>query len=433
MNFELIFASVGGMLLVVLAIGTPIAVALGFVGVVGLFIFMGGNATNLIGHITFASADNFILTAIPLFVLMGNILTRCGLGRRLFEGLSGVFIGVPGGLIHTNIASCAIFAAMSGSSMATAAAIGSAALPELEKRGYNMEIAVGSIAAAGTLGPMIPPSVAMIIYGSLTGVSVGKLYLAGLLPGITLAIMFSMYIGLRSVILKDVMGRAPTKLSLREKVVGLFRIWHSLLLISIIMGTIYLGVCTPTEGGAIGAVGAIIISAALRELTWKNFWEAVNDTLLTTSMILFIIAGASIFSATLANLGMGYKIKQMVKELRLSPSMIFLAIAALFVLWGWFSDCIPLMVALTPTIFPVIVDAGFDPVWFGICMVLWLEMDAITPPIGVNLFVIQGMSKYPFTTVFRGALPFFYIMVSFQLLLYFVPEIALFLPRFLAF
>ncbi|MBA7600756.1 C4-dicarboxylate TRAP transporter large permease protein DctM [subsurface metagenome] len=381
----------------------------------------------IVGLVPFNQLNSFVLTAIPIFIFMSEVILHSGISDRLYTSVGRLFSHVPGGLMHSNVASSALFAAVTGSSMAAMACIGSIAVPEMKKRGYNMRMALGSTVTAATLGMMIPPSIPMIVYGAMTGTSVGKLFIGGVVPGIMISLLFMSYIGVSAIISKERVGPrefVPWKEGLR----GLWTLWPILILMFLVLGTIYLGVCTPTEAAGIGANGALLIAICLRKINWKILERALAETVKISSMILFVFAGAVIFSLCLTNLGIPRALVLMIKEAGLSPILVLLLISLMYLILGCFLDGVSMMLATLPITFPIIIAIGVDPVWFGVIMVLYLEMACVTPPVGINLFVLQGVSGYPIDEIVRGAIPFFLLLIVALVIFILFPDIVLFLP-----
>jgi C4-dicarboxylate transporter DctM subunit len=363
----------------------------------------------------------------PLFIFMGIMVFKCGLGEKLYKFASASVGVFPGGLLHTNIISCAIFAACTGSSVACAATMGSIAIPELKKRGYDKRLVLGSLASAGTLGIMIPPSVSFIVYGAVVGESVGKLFISGVFPGLMLTGLFMLYIAVACI-------ASPEKTPGRERFnmklfwIGLWQFIPVGLLILLVLGAIYLGVATPTESAALGSVGAVILGAIYRKLTWENFSQSVVDTVSATGMIFLLVIGCQIMGMALADLKIPATISQFMAELGLGKGAVFIGIVILYLILGCFIDALSMVLLTLPVTYPLMMGLGFDSLWFGVLVTLLCEIGQVTPPVGVNLFVIQGISKERLSDVALGALPFVIIMVASCGVLYFFPEIATWLP-----
>lgn len=413
------------LIFLLLASGLWIGVMLGIIGVLSLYFFVEGSPIKLIAIATFNGTNSFAFTAAPLFILMGEILMQCRLSERLYGGISPLLSRVPGGLLHSNIFSSAIFAAMCGSSFATCATIGTVAVPALKERHYDTRMSLGSLAAAATLGMMIPPSVPMIVYGAMCGVSVGKLFMGGIIPGIIIVFLFSSFIIIYHVFFKKTVGE---KSSIGEMLRGIRGIWPILLLIFMVLGTIYLGVCTPTESAALGCSGALIIGLALRQVTYQNLKMALVESMKITSMMMFIFIGAMIFQQCVSVLGITASFTKLIVGLNLSPWLVVVAVSLMYIILGCFLEGVSLMLTTVPILFPMMMALGFDPVWFGVMMILYIEFGFITPPIGMNLYVLSGISGVPIEEVARGVIPFFFLLVVALAILTIFPEVILFLP-----
>ncbi|MBS3917279.1 MAG: TRAP transporter large permease subunit [Deltaproteobacteria bacterium] len=426
-NLGLIIIVLVVILFLALFSGLWIGVAIGFTGLMIYLLFIGGSL-DLLGILQFNIFNSFIWTSMPLFMFMGNIVFRCGLGDRLFSAavpLVGIF---PGGLLHTNILSCAIFAASSGSSLATAATMGAIALPELKKRNYNQRMALGSLAAGGTLGIMIPPSIPFIVYGAWVGESIGKLFIAGVFPGLLLTFFFMAYIASVS-LLNPTITPIREKFNLRSVVLGIKDLLPIGFLILCVLGSIYFGIATPTEAAAVGSIGAIVIAAGYRKLDWKGFKGALLETASTTGMILLCVVGTQIMAMALADLRIPASIAEFTASAGIHRGLVFLLIVLLYLVLGCFIDALSMTLLTLPVTFPLMMKLGFDSIWYGVIVVLMSEIALITPPVGMNLFIIQRVSKEKLSEVVYGALPFVGIMLATTAVLYFFPEIAIWLPR----
>lgn len=407
--------------------GIWIAVGLGMVGILGLLI-IDPSSIRGVGVITWVTLENFVLTAVPLFIFMGAIILHSGISSGFYKGLSSWLDSVPGGLAHSNVLACTIFAAVSGSSVATAAAIGAIAIPEMEKRGYDRALTCGSLAAGGTLGILIPPSIAFILYGATIGESVARLFIAGLIPGLILSALFLTYVAARTFFNPHLVPKAEIQATWSERFRSLISVLPIFALMFLVLGSIYLGVATPTEAAALGVSGALLISLISGRLTWKLLKESLNDAIKTNSMILFIVVGAQIMSYALVTAGIPRALVALITGLQVEPVVIFSFLCVMYLILGCFMDAISLMLLTLPVVYPVMVALGYDPVWFGVVLVILLEVGLITPPVGMNLFVIQGMAKQPLGVVARGALPFVLLMLIMIVLLTLFPNLALWLP-----
>lgn len=407
-----------------LLLGLPVAFALALLAMLGMFFFNGGTLAFMqIPIIAYKSLDDFSLVALPLYVLMSQVLVVSGVGRDLFEMASRWFRHFPGGLAIATIFCCTIFSAISGSSVATALTVGAVALPEMVRRGYQKRHVLGLLAAGGTLGILIPPSVPMIIYGSVTGESIGKLFMAGIVPGIILTLSFMFYAAYQGRGLKEEPASWAERLDASRKA-----IW-GLLLPVIIIGGIYTGLFTPTEAAAIGVVAAFAISAFVyRNLNKANLEQIIISTVKTNAMILFIIIGAMMLGYVLTVVQIPQTITTYVTGLDVSPWVIFILINVALLLLGMFLETISILVITLPILFPIIIALGFDPIWFAVIMVINMELALITPPVGLNLFVLKGLDKKnDISEIVKGVIPYALIMMIFMVILSFFPEIATFL------
>jgi C4-dicarboxylate transporter, DctM subunit len=413
-------------LLFLLATGMWVAIAISFITVAGFFIFVGNSG--MTPYVPFATLNSFVLTAIPLFVFMGELLMVSGVSGGLYKGMNKGLSWIPGGLLHSNIGSCALFAAISGSSVATAATIGTVALPELDKRGYNPSLACGSLAAGGTLGILIPPSATMIIYGMLADTSVGRLFAGGIIPGIIMAICFMTYIYIRVAnnrTLAPKEERPPFIVMLG----ALKDIGPTVSLMIIVLGGIFGGLVTPTEGAALGAFAAMIMALCVRRLTWETLKESLLRTLETSTMVLFLLVAAFLFTSLFGVLGIPDAFCTLVAKLGLPKYVVLSLIYLLYLFLGCFIDGTSAMVMTSSVVIPLITSLGFDLVWFGVIMVVLIEVGLLTPPFGINLFVIQGISKRPLGEVTMGAWPFFIVQIFCVIVYTAFPDLVVYLPN----
>jgi len=411
-----------------LAAGMSIPFAIGVPALVYLLLHGGPAALKGLGLVSWGSMDSFTLTAIPLFILMAEIMQHSGLSFRIYRGLSKIVARIPGGLLQTNVAGCAVFAAISGSSVATAASIGSVALPQLIARDYDRRLAAGSLAAGGTLGILFPPSLAMIVYGSFTETSVAKLFMAGVIPGLMLTAMFMAYISVHASLKKDVAPREAGPGNWAGVLRAAGDVLPFLVLITIIMGSIYLGLTTPTEAAAIGCLFGIVISVIWGDLTLAAFIAAIRRTVRVLGNILFIIYTAYVFSYAISVAGVGDEVTAFLVGLHLSKMAFFFALLALYTVLGCLVESLGMIVITVPLLYPVLLRYGFDPIWFGVILVMFIELGQISPPIGINLFVIQSIWDGKLSEVVLGTIPFHLIMFVLLLMLALWPELALWLP-----
>ncbi|MEX1303699.1 MAG: TRAP transporter large permease [Rhodovibrionaceae bacterium] len=428
MEFDLptIVFAVVFLLLLFSGIAIPFAIAASAM----LFLVMDGGIVSLkaLGLVTWGSSTGFALTAIPLFVLMAELLLRSGVSDRVYQGLAVLFRWLPGGLLQSNIAGSAFFSAVSGSSVTTAAALGTVALPQLKQQNYDMRMAYGSLAAGGTLGILIPPSIALILYGAFTETSIARLFMAGMVPGLLLAACFSAYIFFAALRKPSIAPSAAGNYSLRIIVKAVVALIPIATLIVMVLGGIYLGVMTPTEAGAVGALLALGISLIWGNLSLAVFWDAVQRSVRLTCSLLFIVISAFIFSYAVESAGLGTMLAEWLISMELSQAGFLLAMLVVYIFLGCVIDGVGMMVLTVPLIFPTLLALGIDPVWFGVAMVLLIEIGQITPPLGLNLFVIQGISNCPLGEVIKGVIPYYGIMLCFLLVIYLLPDIVLWLP-----
>jgi C4-dicarboxylate transporter, DctM subunit len=426
-----------GTLLIVLlfalfALGVEISIALGIVGVLGLLYLKGFSVgLGVVGSIAWSNASSFSFIAVPLFIFMSGILLHSGIGKGLYTAVARWVSFLPGGLAVASIFSCAIFAAISGSSVATAATIGMIAIPEMQRRGYARPLIFGSLAAGGTLGILIPPSVPMIIYGVMTETSIGHLYMAGIIPGAVLAVLFATFVIVSAIIRPEMAPPADEdRGSFVDKLRSLYEVAPVALLIVVVLGSMYLGIVTPTEAAALGSFVSLLLAAGFRTLTWRALREAFHATIRTTSMVMLIIIFASMFSHVMALLGAPKALFALVTSLGLPQWALFAVIFAFLLVIAYALEELSVMIILLPILFPLVTGLGFDPVWFGIIMVVWLEIGLITPPVGLNLFVIQNLMKGTTARdVTLGTTPYVLLMVVLVVLLFLFPDLALWLPR----
>lgn len=420
-------------LMVLIALSPPVAAVLGLLGYLLSERYAFVPMTGALGEVAWNTSNDFILIAAPMFIMMGELMHRSGLSERLFTALAPWFNRLPGRLIHTNIATCAVFAATSGSSVATAATIGTVAIPNMERGGYSRPLFLGSIAAGGTLGILIPPSINMIIYGVLTDTSVTRLYAAGFVPGFLMAGLFSVLV-LGLCLARPAWGGAalPEPDIWRLRLRGLVHLVPPLILFFLVVGSIYVGLATPTEAAALGLMATLALVWLNGELTLPVLLRAFEGTVRTTSMVMLIVIAAFFLNLVIVSIGLVKTITDTVLGLGLSPYAMLLAIVAFYVVLGCFMETISMMIATTPVVVPVLVALGFDPLWWGVVFVILMEMALITPPVGLNLFVVQAVrGRGAFAEVGLGALPFVAIMIVMIALLMLFPGLALWLPAVL--
>ncbi len=421
---SLAFFAMLGMMLV----GLPIATSMAVVGIVGGIAAYGAPFMDSIAPVVWGVQNENLLTSIPLFVLLGELLLRSGIADRMYVALSAWLGRMPGGLLHTNIGSCALFAATSGSSVATAATIGTVALPSLQRRGYPMRASLGSLAAGGTLGILIPPSVNMIVYGSLTNNSIGKLFIAGIIPGLLLTGCFMLWIAISNVASGNPI-REPV-VPLQERIRTLRFLVPPLVVFGIVMGSLYFGIATATESAALGVVAALFFVWQSGKMTWEVMRTCFISTARVSGMILLIITAAFILNLAISLTGVAESMTKWVAGLGLSKTGLILALIVFYLILGMFMDVLSMQVATIPITYPIATALGVDPIWFGIFIVLMCELGLITPPVGMNLFVVHGIrpDKGGIEDAIWGALPYAVIMILFTLLLMALPALVTWLP-----
>lgn len=430
MDWPTVLLLTGGLVLVLLASGMRIAWALLIVGLGILLLFMPANQALLIGYQVWISTRSFLLCAIPLFIFMSQILFLSGLAEATYRAITPILDHFPGGLLHTNIVIGAILAAATGTAVASVATIGTVALPELEKRRYDPALSMGTVLAGGALGNLIPPSLVMIIYAAMTDVSAGRLFIAGIFPGLLLASLYMGYTAIK-VTLKPSLaprwtgGYIPWGKSLR----GLYKIWPIVLLVILVLGSIYAGVATPTEAAAVGCLGALAISAGFRRLCWRGVKQAAAETVKTTGMIMLILMGAQAVSVPLLNMGVINQLTNFIATLPVPPIGILLAIYVMYLVLGCFMSGLAAVVMTLPVVFPIIVVLGFDPLWFGVVTVMVDEAGGFTPPVGIYMYVLQGIRpNTPFKVIVKGSLQYLPMLMLGLAIITVFPVIATWLP-----
>lgn len=406
-----------------------IGLAMALVGFLGILYLQGfKQAFGVVGTVPYETVAYYPMAALPLFVLMGVIVGNTSMGEDLYDAAYKWIGMMRGGLASATVLACAVFAAITGSSATGTVLMGKVALPQMRKYKYDDAIASGCIASAGTMGILIPPSMGLILYGLLTEQSVGKLFIAGFVPGLLLTILLILAITVITAFRPEA-GPAGPKTAFKVKVASLKRTWHVVLLFLLVLGGIYGGIFTPTEAGAIGAFGAFVIVAITRQLTRKNFVDILKEAGWTSAMIFLIIIGAFIFMKFLGISKLPFALVEIIEKLQVSKYVVFAGIILLYIILGMFLEVYSAVTFTIPIIYPVIVTLGFDPIWFGVIFVLVIEMGLITPPVGMNAFILGGMTGIPLHTIFRGIVPFFLAMLICIFLLTIFPEIALFLTR----
>jgi len=412
-------------------LGTGIWVALSMVGVsaIGMLLFTSRPAGDAMATTIWGTSSSWTLTALPLFVWMGEILFRTKLSENLFKGLAPWMSRLPGGLIHVNVVGCALFAAISGSSAATVATVGKMSIPELRKRNYPEKLLLGSLAGSGTLGLLIPPSIILIIYGVTVQESIAKLFIAGIIPGIMIAIFFMFYVICWSMFNKNIMPKVDETFSFSQKIKQSDQLIPVIVLIAAVIGSIYVGIATATEAASLGVVGALILSFFQKSLNKETFKLSLLGATKTSCMIAFILAGSAFLSLAMGFTGLPRNLAIWINEMNLSPYVLIMVLTIFYIILGMFLDGISAVVLTMAIIEPMIRQAGFDMIWFGVFLVIVVEMAQITPPVGFNLFVLQGMADKDMGFIARSAFPLFLLMILAVVVIIIFPEIALWLPQ----
>ena len=416
-------------LLIFLGSGVWVGISMIGVSTIGMMMFTSRPVGDAMATTMWSMGSSWSLTALPLFVWMGEILFRTKLSENLFKGLSPWLSKLPGGLIHVNILGCAIFAAISGSSAATVATVGKMSIPELRKRNYPESFLLGTLAGSGTLGLLIPPSIILIIYGVTVEESIAKLFIAGIIPGIGLAFLFMIYVVGWSLRNKKIMPIISEDFSLIEKIKQSGQLLPVVLLIFAVIGSIYAGIATATEAASLGVLGALTLSYFQKSLTKESFSKSLLGATKTSCMIAFILAGSSFLTLAMAFTGLPKNLAVFIDTLQLSPYMLLLVLTLFYIILGMFLDGISAVVLTMAIIEPMIRQAGFDMIWFGIYLVIVVEMAQITPPVGFNLFVLQGMAKKDMGFIARSAFPLFLLMILAVIIIIAFPQLALWLPE----
>ncbi|MSQ62912.1 MAG: TRAP transporter large permease subunit [Betaproteobacteria bacterium] len=421
-----------GILLCLLALAVPVAAVLGLMGLALSAFYSKLPLTLAIGELSWATSNNFLLVAIPFFVLLGEVLLRSGIAERMYNALVQWIPWLPGGLMHANIAACAMFAATSGSSVATAATIGTVAMGEIKKHNYSERLFLGTIAAGGTLGILIPPSINMIVYGVLTDSSIPKLYLAGILPGLILAGLFSLTVLAICLVRPDLGGKRTTA-NWAQRIHALPDLIPPLVIFLAVIGSIYAGWATATESAALGVIAALGIAAWHGKLSVRMLLQAFEGAMRTTAMIMAILIAAYFLNFVITSIGLTTQINRFITGLGLTPAQLFVAVVLFYLVLGMFMETLSMMVATVPIITPIMVNAGYDPIWFGILIVILMETAMITPPVGINLYVVQGLrQRGKIDDVIIGASPFVLTMIVMIAALWIWPSLALWLPQMAA-
>lgn len=409
-----------------------IGISLFVVGLAGLMIFTSLPATTILANIAWNNTSGSTMLALPLFIFMGEILFRSKISENLFKGLAPWMDPVPGRLLHVNIFASALFAAVSGSSAATTATVGKITLPEFQKRNYDRKLGIGSLAGAGTLGFLIPPSMMMLVYGIMADVSIGKLFMAGFIPGIIIAVAFSGYVMFRCIQNPDLAPSSKSEYTWHDRIYAIPLLAPVIILVGAVLGSIYAGWATPTEAAAVGVVGALFFASLSKSLTFDVFKDALMGAVKTSCMIMWIVCGAAFLSVTVGYLGIARKLTQFIADMGVSPYMLIIVLSIMYLFMGCLLDGFSMIVMSLPISLPLIQQAGFDPIWFGIYLVIMIQLAQITPPVGFNLFVINGLIDEDIGKIAVSALPFFILLLIVTAFLTIFPGIVLYLPSLMA-
>lgn len=417
------------LLMVLIGLSIPVGAALGVLGLTLDPMFSSLPLTRALGEISWNTNNEFLLVAIPLFILLGEILLRAGLAEKMYQAMSLWLSWLPGGLMHANIGASTLFSATSGSSVATSATVGTVAIPQIKKYGYNQSLFLGSLAAGGTLGILIPPSINLVLYGVLTNSSVPKLYLAGIIPGFLLAGLFILTIML-ACLFKPEWGGKKISASWGERCRSLWNLLPPLGIFFLVVGSIYAGLATPTEAAALGVFGALVLAACYRRLTLSMLREAVEGTMKSTAMIMLIVIAAAFLNFVMAATGLNNAITEFIGGLGLAPGWMLVVLVIFYLVLGCFMETLSMMITTIPIVAPVMIGLGYDPIWLGILIIILVEAALITPPVGMNLFVVQSLRKSgSMNDVIIGALPFVGAMFVMLLLLALFPALAMWMPN----
>jgi tripartite ATP-independent transporter DctM subunit len=430
MNWAMLFCLFILILFFFLLSGQKVAFSLGITGLAGLFMVGDFKGLQSIGLVIWNSINTFELTAIPLFMLMGEIVVLCGLSDNFYKSATVWFSRLPGGFLQTNIFSCAIFAAISGSSLATAASIGSVAYPELTKMGYDKKMVIGTLSGGGALGILIPPSVPLLIYGSMVSESVAKLFIAGIIPGIIATLIFMIYTGIRAKLNPKLVPVTDQKATVREKLGSIKGMLPFMILIFAVLGTIYMGIATPTEATGISVAVSVIMALLYRTFSIKDFISACINSVKSSAMIFFIVIGAQFLSFLLVKSGVSRELTEWFVGLNPSKAMTFVMVIVIYFILGTLMDGTSIIYLTIPVLYPLVEFVGFDPIWFGIVMVIMIEIAMLTPPVGMNLFVLHGITRgdVGFNEIIAGSAPYILLYFSMIIILLLFPQTATWLP-----
>lgn len=428
MSWQATFALYGVLLAAAILLGVPIVAAMSLVGLVGITLLHGTQLWPSLGDLVWNTVNSFTLTAVPLFVLMGEIILRSGASSRFYQGLSVLLNRVPGNLAQANIMACALFSAISGSSTATALTIGTVALPEMRQRGYKDALTLGTLTGGGALGNLIPPSIFLLVYGAVVQASVIDLFVATIVPGIVAVAMFMVYVAVRAIRDPSLVPARVPRYTPRDWLLALWQCLPVTLLIFAIVGGMYFGVVTPTEAAGFGCVVALLLAACYRELTWKKFERSLNTSIGVSAVVMLIIIAGQILSFAVVQAGIGRAMARFLVDLQLSPLVFFTVLFVLYLLLGTFLDGITMMLLTVPVIYPSLTAMGFSDVWFGVILVIQAELAQLSPPVGLNLFAVQSIARdVPLTTIAWASAPYAVMLSGLSFLLYFFPQLALWL------
>jgi C4-dicarboxylate transporter, DctM subunit len=419
------------LIILLFILGSSIAVAagMGLTGVLLNHIYSSMPMQRILGELSWSTTSNFILTAIPFYIMFGEILLRSGIAERMYAALTQWLSWLPGGLMHSNIGSCALFGSVSGSSVATAATIGVVAMGEIDKNKYNESLFLGTLAAGGTLGILIPPSINMIIYGVMTDTSVPKLYLGGFIPGLILTVLFSLVV-LFACLWRPAWGGRKVQTSWPERIRTLPDLLPPLVLLMIVIGAIFFGIATATESAAVGIVGALAITAWRQRLSWRMLRDVCEATVRTTAMVVAILIGAFFLNVIIQTIGLTQQLSKLITQYQMTPVQVLSAVIVLYLVLGTFMEELSMMISTIPITTPLVVQAGYDPVWYGVLIVLLIQTAMVTPPFGINLFVIHGIrGRGRLTDVERGSAPFVVALLIMISMICVWPDIVMLLPR----
>ena len=416
-------------LLVLIGISIPVGAALGVLGLILDPLYSMLPLSRAMGELSWSANNEFLMVAIPLFILLGEVLLRAGFAERMYGAMSLWLSWLPGGLMHANIGASTLFSATSGSSVATAATVGTVAIPQIKRHGYNEPLFLGSLAAGGTLGILIPPSINLVIYGVLTNSSVPKLYLAGIIPGFAMAALFMLMVIIACVV-KPSWGGKKIHATWSERFASLVHLLPPMGIFLLVVGSIYAGLATPTEAAALGVIGAFILAACYRKLTWSMLREAIEGTMRSTAMIMLIVIAASFLNFVMSATGLTTALTNSIQGLGLSPAWMLLVVVIFYLVLGCFMETLSMMITTIPIVAPIMIGLGYDPIWLGIVIIVLVEAALITPPVGLNLFVVQSLRKSgSMSAVIVGARPFVFAMFLMLALLAAFPALALWMPQ----